>query len=67
MKKNTLIGCSARNKKLSTMSHQQSGGEEIKPGTLHGGEEIKPGTLHGGEEIKSISKIINNFALQSTA
>ena len=34
------------------MSHQQNGGEEIKPGTLHGGEEIKPGTLHGGEEIK---------------
>ncbi|MBK9716808.1 MAG: hypothetical protein IPQ02_05330 [Saprospiraceae bacterium] len=52
MKKNTLIGCSARNKKLSTMYHQQNGGEEIKPGTLHGGEEIKPGTLHGGEEIK---------------
>jgi len=52
MKKNTIIKCSARNTKLSNMSHQQNGGEEIKPGTLHGGEEIKPGTLHGGEEIK---------------
>lgn len=46
-----ICGRSARNEKLSTVTNNQKGGEEIPTGGWRGGEEVPAGGWRGGEEI----------------